>query len=67
MVAMVERMLQLHQQKAAAQTGETLTRIERQIAATDHQIDRLVYELYELTDEEIKIVEGSTKSSPTLL
>ena len=28
-----------------------------QIAATDRQIDRLVYELYELTPEEIAIVE----------
>jgi hypothetical protein len=26
--------------------------------ATDRQIDALVYELYGLTDEEIKIVEG---------
>ncbi len=60
-VALVERMLKLHQQKAAAQTGETLTLQERQIAATDHQIDRLVYELYELKEEEIKIVEESTK------
>jgi hypothetical protein len=34
-----------------------LTRWE-EIAATDHQIDRLVYELYGLTDEEINIVEG---------
>jgi hypothetical protein len=29
-----------------------------QIAATDRQIDRLVYELYGLTEEEIKVVEG---------
>jgi hypothetical protein len=29
-----------------------------QIAATDRQIDQLVYELYGLSDEEIKIVEG---------
>ena len=28
------------------------------IDATDRQIDRLVYELYGLTDEEIRIVEG---------
>lgn len=28
------------------------------IAATDYQIDQLVYELYGLTEEEIKIVEG---------
>lgn len=32
--------------------------IERQIAATDKKIDALVYELYGLTEEEIKIVEG---------
>ena len=30
----------------------------RQIAATDKQIDALVYELYKLTPEEIKIVEA---------
>jgi hypothetical protein len=27
-------------------------------ATLDHQIDSLVYELYDLTDDEIKIVEG---------
>ena len=37
------------------------TAIQRQIDATDNQIDRLVYELYDLTDEEIKIVEEGTK------
>jgi len=31
--------------------------IQRQIDATDKQIDQLVYELYRLTDEEIRIVE----------
>jgi retron-type reverse transcriptase len=31
--------------------------LQRQIAATDQQIDQLVYELYGLTHEEIKIVE----------
>jgi hypothetical protein len=35
--------------------------IERRIEATDAQIDRLVYELYELTAEEIKIVEEATR------
>jgi hypothetical protein len=33
--------------------------LERQIAATDRQIDTLVYELYGLTGDEIAIVEGS--------
>jgi hypothetical protein len=31
--------------------------IERQISATDKQIDALVYELYGLTESEIRIVE----------
>ncbi len=35
--------------------------IGRQIDATDRQIGRLVYELYELTDDEIRIVEESAR------
>ena len=34
---------------------------DRQIDATDGQIDRLVYELYGLTEDEIKIVEEATQ------
>ncbi len=30
---------------------------QRQIHTTDRQIDKLVYKLYDLTDEEIQIVE----------
>ena len=36
--------------------------LQRQIEATDRQIDRLVYELYGLSDEEIAIVEEATGS-----
>jgi hypothetical protein len=36
------------------------TALRRQIDATDRQIDQLVYELYGLTAEEIKIVEEAT-------
>ena len=32
---------------------------QRQIAATDKQIDALVYDLYGLTDTEIALVEGA--------
>jgi len=32
--------------------------LQRRIAATDRRIDRLVYKLYGLTEEEIGIVEG---------
>jgi len=34
--------------------------LQRQIDATDKKIDQLVYELYGLTDKEIRIVEGET-------
>ena len=58
MVELVERMLALHKQLHAATTPQAHTLLQRQIAATDRQIDRLVYELYGLTAEEIMIVEG---------
>jgi hypothetical protein len=35
--------------------------LQRQIDATDGQIDRLVYDLYGLTEDEIRIVEESTR------
>ena len=38
-------------------TPEAKKTIQRQIEAMDRQIDQLVYELYGLTDEEIRIVE----------
>ena len=37
------------------------TVIQRQIDATDAEIDRLVYDLYGLTAEEIAIVEETAK------
>lgn len=36
--------------------------IQGQIDATDAQIDRLVYALYGLTDDEIRIVEEATRT-----
>lgn len=59
MVSLVENMLTLHQQHAAARTADEKTMLQRQIDTTDAQIDTLVYELYDLTEEEIKIVEES--------
>jgi hypothetical protein len=61
MVEMVEQMLSLHKGLTAAKTVQDNTRIQRQIEATDKQINQLVYELYELTDEEIQIVEKTTR------
>lgn len=45
--------------EASSQVPEAVLKlVEGQIEATDTQIDTLVYELYGLTDEEIRIVEG---------
>jgi len=59
MVKLVELMLDLHKRISALKTEHEKTVLQRQIDATDKQIDNLVYELYNLTDDEIKIVEGT--------
>lgn len=60
MVSLVQSMLDLHKRLSSAKTSHEKTAIQRQIEATDGQIDRLVYELYGLTDDEIRIVEEAT-------
>lgn len=59
MIRLVESMLALHKQKAAVKTQVELDTCQRQIDSTDKQIDGLVYELYELTTEEIATTEIS--------
>jgi len=56
MVSLVEQMLELHKRLAAASQADREL-YQRQIDATDREIDKLVYELYGLTEEEIKVVE----------
>ncbi|MCK4546918.1 MAG: N-6 DNA methylase [Candidatus Eisenbacteria sp.] len=57
MVAKVEAMLEAKRQLAKALTDRDKTYYENKCASLDRQIDRRVYDLYDLTDEEIKIVE----------
>jgi hypothetical protein len=58
MVWLVQRMLDLRKKLAAATVPADKKLYQRQIGATDAEIDALVYELYGLTEEEIGIVEG---------
>ena len=58
LVLLVDKMLDLHKQLAKANFDSEKEPIERQIKATDKKIDQLVYQLYGLTEEEIKVVEG---------
>ncbi|GHU39369.1 adenine methyltransferase [Spirochaetia bacterium] len=57
-VSLVEQMLVLKKREQAETVPQTKTMIGRQIAALDTQIDKAVYKLYGLTEEEIKVVEG---------
>lgn len=59
MVILVEQMLQLYGDIDNAKTPNNEKLIERQIDATNKRIEKLVYELYGLTDKEIEIVKGS--------
>jgi len=58
MVSLVDSMLALHKQLALAKSEAQKAILQRQIDATDAEIDRLVYDLYGLTAEEVAIVEG---------
>lgn len=53
----VEKMLSLQKKLLEASIPQTQKIIKRQIDATDKHIDQTVYQLYELTDEEIKTIE----------
>ena len=55
-------MLTLHKQSAITKTTHERTALQRQIEATDGEIDRFVYEMYGLSDKEIHIVEEATFS-----
>jgi len=60
MVDLVNRMLDLNKRLAETGVPQTREMLKRRIETTDRQIDALVYELYGLNEEEIKIVEGET-------
>jgi hypothetical protein len=55
--ALAERMCDLV--SCGARTPQAKTSQAREVAATDRAIDRLVYDLYGLTDDEIAIVESA--------
>jgi hypothetical protein len=56
-VELVKQMLNLNKLLQKAKTPHEKEALERQIDATDKQIDQLVYGLYGLTKDEIRIVE----------
>jgi len=61
LVLLVDSMLVLNKKLQEANIPDTKNHIERQITVVDRQIDNLVYELYELTTEEINAVEEAVQ------
>jgi hypothetical protein len=59
-VTLSTTMLDLHERLGKLKASHEKTAIQRQIDATDRQIDQLVYDLYGLSDDEIRLVEEGT-------
>ena len=62
LVALVDKMLALAPKLRAEKNESKRKTLQNAVDATDRQIDRLVYELYGLTEEEIALVEGGDSS-----
>jgi hypothetical protein len=60
-VTLVIQMLGLNKKLLEAKLEQDKVVLSKQIEATNVAIDSVVYELYELTEEEIKLVEGTVK------
>jgi len=58
LVALGDNMLELQKKYPNARMDRDKELYERQIKIVDAQIDRRVYDLYGLTEEEEKVVEG---------
>lgn len=56
-VKLVERMLKLNEKRENIEDQREKEVLQREITETDRQIDQMVYKLYGLSDEEIKIIE----------
>lgn len=59
MITLVNQILELNKKLKVVKSPNENQSIQRQIDAIDHQINFLVYELYDLTPEEIEIVNGA--------
>ena len=61
LVTLVETMLELQKNHHDTRMERDKELYERQIKVVDTQIDRLVYDLYGLTEEEVKVEKGDLK------
>lgn len=57
-VVLVDNIIELNKKLNTEKNPNSITMINRQINAVDKQIDSLVYKLYGLSEEEIRVIEG---------
>ena len=62
-VLLVDKMLDLTPKMRTAKLETDKATLQNAITATDYEIDRLVYDLYGLTEDEIKLVEESSANN----
>lgn len=55
---LVDQLLQLNKEKAETTLSTKISQIEGKIDYCENRINQIVYQLHDLTEEEIKIVEG---------
>jgi hypothetical protein len=61
LVKLVDQIQTLYQQLTTTTSQQESVALTRQIDAADRQVDQFVFKLYDLNDEEIRIIEGATK------
>ncbi len=59
-VRLAQEMLTLKAKKLRARTPHEATQLERQVDATEREIDRIVYGLYGVSPQQVKLVEEAT-------
>ena len=62
LVVLVDKLLGLTPRLRAATSESEKATLQNAVTATDQQIDTLVYDLYGLTEAEIKLVEGAASA-----
>lgn len=60
-IKLVDQLLKLNEEKAETKLQTKITQLESKIDFCEGRINEIVYQLYELTPEEIEIVENSVK------
>ena len=61
LVNLVDNMIEINKKLNNEKNPDVVTMLSRKVEAIDDSIDRIVYKLYDLTEEEIEIIKGSNK------